>query len=81
VIIRENLSVTTGGQYGYDNSGWCNKSHKLEPSDLVLNNWTGLQGIYWTACLASEVPEGDLAEEGSFKSLVFLPRWHRVIIP
>jgi hypothetical protein len=49
--------VTTSGQCEFDNSGWCNKSHKLQPGDLVLNIWPKLYGFYWTASLLSEVLE------------------------
>jgi hypothetical protein len=66
----ENLSVTTGGQCDeYDNPNWCNKSHKLPPSDLFLNIWLWLQVYHWTCNLLSEVVKWDITEGGGFPAI------------
>jgi hypothetical protein len=72
--------VATRGQCEYNNTSWCNKSHKLQPSGLILNIWPELHSFHWTACLLSEVLEWDLAEGDGLTFLMSLPRWHRVII-
>jgi hypothetical protein len=72
--------MTSGDECEYDNSSFCEKSHTLQPSDLVLNIWPELQGFHWTASLLSEVSEWDVAEGGGSSSLVSSPRWHRAII-
>jgi hypothetical protein len=64
------VPVTALGLGQHDNSDWCNKSHKLQPSDLVLNIWPELQGFHWTASLLAEVCEWQIAEGGSLTPLV-----------